>query len=202
MTETILTSVSLLITIVFIFAYIPQTRELISIKTAAGVSPLFWAFIALSTTLSAYNAVTTGNGGTSTYYGAIYNASMALILFDRVLTLRYGKTFFTGSYFIVALTIIYVLHSILAVQYSQLMATVSIVAAYVAQLRHFAVKRTAEGTKPSLYFLFAFGLTLLTYVMAITDVSIYVIMTEIVNVILLLICGTVSTILKRKEAVQ
>lgn len=202
MTETWIAPLSLAIPIIFTFAYIPQTRELFSVKTATGVSPLFWAFIALSTTLSAFNAVTTGSGDASAYYGAIYNASMALILFDRVLTLRYGKTFFTGSYFVVALTIIYVLHIVLDIQYSQIMATVSVVAAYVAKLRHFAVKRTAEGIKPSLYFLFAFGLTLLTYVMAITDVSIYVIMTEIVNVILLLICSTVSTILKRKEAVQ
>lgn len=180
-------------------AFLPQSVALFKTKVADGVSPFFWLLISLSTSYSLFNLLSSGNGEWYSYLGQIINAGMSFIILARVLYIRYGVSVKGLAFLIAYMVVNGTVYYFTSLEVSQSIATAAIVAAYVDQLIHFARKRTADGTKPSLYFLFAAGLALLVVIMVLTNASIYVVITEVVNIILLLICGTMSTVLGRKN---
>lgn len=184
---------------IFTLAYVPQLKTTATTKSTDGVSPFFWALVSLSTSYSLYNVIATGSAEWYVYVGQIINAGIAVLLFAWITGLRY-RLVPTLVIVTVYAVINIAVHQACSLETSQSIATVAIILAYVDQLTHFIRKRNAEGTNPKLYFMFALGLGLLTVVMAITDVSIHVIITELVNITLLLICGVLSHRLQ-KEAV-
>lgn len=195
----IVLALNIVLLILLTAAFLPQSVALFKTKVADGVSPFFWPLISLPTAYSLFNLLASGNGEWYVYLGQILNAGMSFILFARVLYIRHGMSVKGVSLLIAYMAINGTVYCLTSLEVSQSIATAAIVAAYVWQIIHFARKRTADGTKPSLYFLFAAGLALLVVIMVLTNASIYVIITEVVNIILLLICGTMSTVLGRKN---
>lgn len=177
----------------------PQLKTTATTKSTDGVSPFFWALVSLSTSYSLYNVIATGNAEWYVYVGQIINVGIAVLLFAWITGLRY-RLVPTLLIVTVYAVINFAVHQAVSLETSQSIATVAIILAYVDQLTHFIRKRNAEGTNSKLYFMFAQGLALLTVVMAITDVSIHVIITEVVNITLLLICGMLSHRLQKEAA--
>lgn len=195
----LLLTLNIAIIAIFTLAYVPQLKTTATTKSTDGVSPFFWALVSLSTSYSLYNVIATGNAEWYVYVGQIINAGIAVLLFAWITGLRY-RLVPTLLIVTVYAVINFAVHQAVSLETSQSIATAAIILAYVDQLAHFIRKRNAEGTNPKLYFMFAQGLALLTVVMAVTDVSIHVIITELVNITLLLICGVLSHRLQ-KEAV-
>lgn len=187
----LLLTLNIAIIAIFTLAYVPQLKTTATTKSTDGVSPFFWALVSLSTSYSLYNVIATGNAEWYVYVGQIINAGIAALLFAWITGLRY-RLVPTLVIVTVYAVINFAVHQAVSLETSQSIATAAIILAYVDQLAHFIRKRNAEGTNPKLYFMFAQGLALLTVVMAITDVSIHVIITEVVNITLLLICGILS----------
>lgn len=187
----ILLLLNIAVVIILTHAYVPQLRTTYKTRTAEGVSPLFWLLISLSTSYSLYNLLATGEAIWFNYLGQFINATVALILFIWITKLKYRweVTLFVSLVYI--LMNIYV-HSIFTLEVTQTIATIAIVIAYIDQIVHFIRSKNSEGTNPLLYFYFALGLSLLMIIMIITGASIHVIITEAVNITLLIVCGCLS----------
>ncbi|QSN68531.1 hypothetical protein JTZ62_05070 [Mammaliicoccus sciuri] len=187
----ILLLLNIAVVIILTHAYVPQLRTTYKTRTAEGVSPLFWLLISLSTSYSLFNILATGQADWFTYLGQFINATVAFILFVWITKLKYRwevTLFVTLLYVFMNLYV----HNVVTLELSQSIATIAIIAAYFDQILHFIKNKNAVGTNPLLYLYFALGLILLTIIMFMTSVTIYVIVTELVNITLLLICGALS----------
>lgn len=187
----ILLLLNIAVVIILTHAYVPQLRTTYKTKTAEGVSPFFWLLISLSTSYSLFNILATGQADWFTYLGQFINATVAFILFVWITKLKYRweVTLFVILFYV--FINLYV-HSMVTLELSQSIATIAIIAAYFDQILHFIKNKNSVGTNPLLYLYFALGLILLTIIMFMTSVTIYVIVTELVNITLLLICGDLS----------
>jgi len=187
----ILLLLNIAVVVILTHAYVPQLRTTYKTRTAEGVSPFFWLLISLSTSYSLFNILATGQSDWFTYLGQFINATVAFILFVWITKLKYRwevTLFVTLLYVLINLYV----HSVVTLELSQSIATIAIIAAYFDQILHFIKNKNSVGTNPLLYLYFALGLILLTTIMFMTSVSIYVIITELVNITLLLICGILS----------
>lgn len=186
-----LTILNILVVIILTYAYVPQLRTTFSTKSVDGVSVMFWYFISVSTAISLYNLLLSGSGEWYIYLGQIINASIALILFIWInlkkLTLEQTMLITAGH-----ILTLFIALEIFPLAMTQLLATFAILSAYLDQIKHFYKTKKADGTNPKLYFYFALGLTLLVIIMFLTHVSVHVIITELINIALLLICGIYS----------
>lgn len=172
-------------------AYTPQVKTTYLTKSAKGVSTLFWFNISLATSYSLYNTLISASAEWYGYLGQYINAGMALIFVVWIALLKWDRIkaiMYTLAY--IAFNLILFVNVPLEV--SQTVATIAIIIAYVDQIYHFIKTNSAEGTNPWLYFMFATGLTMIVIIMALTGVSIHVIITEVVNIILLIVCGCLS----------
>lgn len=187
----ILLLLNIAVVIILTHAYVPQLRTTYKTKIAEGVSPLFWLLISLSTSYSLFNLLATGDATWYTYLGQIINATVALVLFIWITKLKYRweVTVFVSLLYIFMNGYVYITFNL---EVTQTIATIAIIIAYIDQVVHFIKSKNAEGTNPLLYFYFALGLSLLMIIMITTGASIHVIITEAVNISLLIVCGCLS----------
>lgn len=195
MTLTILNIVAL---IILAHAYVPQLKTTFRTKATEGVSPFFWLLISLSTSYSLFNLLATGNAEWYSYLGQFLNAGVAFILFIWLTKLKHS------GIITVCMTLLYILlnyniYNMFVLEVTQTIATIAIILAYIDQIVHFIRTKRADGTNPFLYYYFALGLSVLVSIMFMTDVSFHVILTELVNIVLLLVCGIMSQILGKNK---
>lgn len=187
----ILLLLNIAVVIILTHAYVPQLRTTYKTRSAEGVSPLFWLLISLSTSYSLFNLLATGNAEAYTYLGQFINATVALVLFIWITKLKYRweVTVFVSLLYIFMNGYVYITFNL---EVTQTIATIAIIIAYIDQVVHFIKSKNAEGTNPLLYFYFALGLSLLMIIMITTGASIHVIVTEAMNISLLIVCGCLS----------
>lgn len=187
-----------LVVIIFSIAYLPQLKTTYKTKSVEGVSTLFWYCISVSTGISLYNLLLTGTGDWLVYLGQIINATVAFVLFvwinKKKLTIEQSLLITVGH-----ILTMYIALVVLPLPMNQLIATIAVIVAYVDQIKHFVKTKNAEGTNPLLYFFFALGLTLLLTIMFLTNASFHIMITEVVNITLLLVCGVLSTKYKKAK---
>lgn len=182
---------NIFVVVIFAIAYIPQLRTTSKTTSVEGVSTMFWYCVSVSTAISLYNLLLTGSGEWYVYLGQIINAGVAFILFvwinNKKLTSELTLLVAIGH-----VLLMYIVLAMFPLPLVQLLATIAIIVAYVDQIKHFIKTKNAEGTNPLLYFFFALGLTLLLVIMILTNASFHIMITETVNIILLLVCGVLS----------
>lgn len=194
----ILLILNILALVILTHAYVPQLKTTFKTRATEGVSIFFWLLISLSTSYSLFNLLATGNAEWYTYLAQFINAGVALLLFVWItgLRVRWELTLF--------ITLLYIFLNVYAYQslplvVTQTVATIAVILAYVDQIAHFIRTKRADGTNPFLYYYFALGLSVLLSIMFMTDVSMHVIVTELVNITLLLVCGIMSQILGKNN---
>ncbi|EKI4464089.1 hypothetical protein PCV68_001068 [Staphylococcus pseudintermedius] len=189
---------NILVVAIFMIGYLPQVYTTIKCKQHKGVSTSFWYYVAVSTSITLHNMIVTGEAEWYMYMGQIVNALFAVIFFvyfNHMRNKHYKARYiaFVAAYLLVTP----MATNLLDVSHSQIVASVAIVAAYVSQLKHFYINKTSEGTNPLLYGLFATGILVLILVLLLTGASTHVIITESINVGLLLVCYVAAVIYKK-----
>ena len=173
----------------FVLGYIPQLNNLLKAlfnnKTAEGVSITFWYLISLALALTYSNF----NSTESSLWVIVpqgLNASMAFLILVTVIMIRFNLchslVYSTG----LGLSI-YAISQLLPTDIAQTVATICIVVAYFTQIYHLYKSKTAEGLSILLFLFIALSLALMTVNIFITGSYSYGGVTEIVNLIMVLI---------------
>jgi|GEM_PF-2590424 ORF061 len=176
--------------VLVIVGYIPALISLIKDKSLNGVSSSFWYLISITVGISFYNIILTG-GTRFQVISLFLNFFLGVIC---LLVLNYRKFKFHGIiYTIMFLLALYLFLGLLtSIEITQTVASVSIVLAYVGQIYKFVKSKSSSGTNKWLYLLIGVGLLSLITSMVLTDVSNHIIITELINFILILICYFMS----------
>ena len=173
----------------FVLGYIPQLNNLLKSlfnnKTAEGVSVTFWYLISLALVLTYSNFHTTESSLWVIVPQGL-NASMAFLILVTVIMIRFNLchslVYSTG----LGLSI-YAISQLLPTDIAQTVATICIVIAYFTQIYHLYKSKTAEGLSILLFLFIALSLALMTVNIFITGSYNYGGVTEIVNLIMVLI---------------
>lgn len=173
----------------FVLGYIPQLNNLLKAlfnnKTAEGVSITFWYLISLALALT-YSNFNTTESSLWVIVPQGLNASMAFLILVTVIMIRFNLyhslVYSTG----LGLSI-YAISQILPTDIAQIVATICIVVAYFTQIYHLYKSKTAEGLSILLFLFIALSLALMAVNIFITGSYSYGGVTEIVNLIMVLI---------------
>ncbi|MDT0700330.1 PQ-loop domain-containing transporter [Staphylococcus chromogenes] len=185
----LLTYLNIAVVIIFAVAYIPQILTTFKANKSDGVSPMFWFLVGFSTLISLFNLLETGEAPWYVYMGQFINTTIAVcfaLWFNYLENKKSGLILYLCPLLYVILIYSLIFHNI--VYLSQIFASIWIVLAYMFQIKHFIKAKTSAGVNPLLFLLFAIGITLLTIIMYLTNASLHIIITEIINVVLLLTC--------------
>ena len=173
----------------FVLGYIPQLNNLLKAlfnnKTAEGVSVTFWYLISLALALTYSNF----NSTDSSLWVIVpqgLNASMAFLILVTVIMIRFNLCH-SLIYGIGLGLSIYAISQLLPTDIAQTVATICIVVAYFTQIYHLYKSKTAEGLSILLFLFIALSLALMTLNIFITGSYSYGGVTEIVNLIMVLI---------------
>jgi len=173
----------------FVLGYIPQLNNLLKAlfnnKTAEGVSITFWYLISLALALTYANF----NSTESSLWVIVpqgLNASMAFLILVTVIMIRFNLchslVYSTG----LGLSI-YAISQLLSTDIAQTVATICIVVAYFTQIYHLYKSKTAEGLSILLFLFIALSLALMTVNIFITGSYSYGGVTEIINLLMVLV---------------
>lgn len=173
----------------FVLGYIPQLNNLLKAlfnnKTAEGVSITFWYLISLALALT-YSNFNTTESSLWVIVPQGLNASMAFLILVTVIMIRFNLyhslVYSTG----LGLSI-YAISQLLPTDIAQTVATICIVVAYFTQIYHLYKSKTAEGLSILLFLFIALSLALMTVNIFITGSYSYGGVTEIVNLLMVLI---------------
>lgn len=187
--DILINTLNIIVVILFTIAYVPQIVTTFKNGNSDGVSEKFWYFVALSTAISLHNLLVTGQAEWYVYLGQIINAGLAFLFFAwfNIKNNKDDKLLLSG-YFLAYLIVLPLTTNFTMIELSQGLASATIIVAYIYQIHHFYIVKSSEGVNSLLFLLFAVGIGILTIIMSLTGVNPHVIITEVINIILLLIC--------------
>lgn len=197
----IATILSILSPIFYILGYIPGMKTFYKEKTVAGVGTYFWELVTLTISFSFYTLIIT-NADLFNLVVVGINLFFAIVLLTWKNIIKYKGwqgILFTLIYFAFNLGIYFIIG--LPISVLQTIATISIILAYIDQVIHFIIYKTAKGVNKNLYLIIGIGILLLTISMIINGVYLHVIITEIVNLILILICYALTILYSKRDKV-
>lgn len=185
-----LTIITIIGGIILTVGYIPQLIKLFRTEETAGINNGFWYLITTAVAITAVNLI-------------VDSAPMVLIIIQIANAMLAGVVLLTVHFYrkeydlmnlpvLLVLSVILIVGVILPLEVTQSIASLAIVTAYVTQLITLFKAPSVAGVAPSLYLLIAIGLGIMATKMFVTEVSIYIITTELVNITLLLLCASVS----------
>ena len=190
---------SIIAPIFYILGYLPGLKAFIKEKTDKGVGNYFWEFIVLSVGISFLTLIiTSGNLFNLVVVGI--NLLFAILMLTWKNSISHGVLIGTGFtvVFLVFGTLVYLFLGI-PISVLQTVATVSIILAYVNQITHFILFKTAKGVSKNMYLVIGLGILLLLISMIINGVYLHVLITELVNLILIGICYVLTIFYSRKD---
>jgi len=167
----------LIVSVLFILAYIPQIKTLFSVKNIRGVSKVFWLCIALATTITASTLIEEQ----SVWYVIVPQCINAVIALLILLLVSFKKHKVYGLWV-----------------YLMMFAFASIAFAYLEQIAHLMYKKTAQGVNYLLYVGFSAGLGIMIINMSVTHAPLSAIITESVNLVMMGIATLITIILNKK----
>ncbi|BCG66332.1 hypothetical protein [Staphylococcus phage vB_SsapH-Golestan101-M] len=173
--------------ILYIVGYLPGLRAMYIDKSVEGVSQFFWELVLTTVSFSFYTLIVTGADIVNIVVVGC-NMFLALVMLAWKNMLRYQETgvLYTMLYIVINLMVYFTFGIPLHVLQS--IATLTIILAYVDQIIRFAVRKTAVGTRPLLYFILGMAILFLILNLILTHAYIHVIITEAVNLVLIMIC--------------
>ena len=193
-----LTVITIVGGIILTIGYIPQLIKLFKTEETAGINNGFWYLITTAVTITAINLII-DSAPTVLIIIQIVNATLAGVV---LLTVHFYRKEYTlmNLPVVLVLSVILISGVVLPLEVTQSIASLAIVTAYLTQLVTLFKAPSVAGVAPSLYLLIAVGLGIMATKMFVTEVSAYIITTEIVNIILLLLCASVSFFYQHKGA--
>lgn len=194
-----LTVITIVGGIILTVGYIPQLIKLFKTEETAGINNGFWYLITTAVTITAINLII-DSAPTVLIAIQIVNATLAGLVLLTVHVYRKEYTLMNLPVVLVLSIIVFAGGAILPLEVTQSIASLAIVTAYLIQLVTLFKAPSVDGVAPSLYLLIAVGLGIMATKMFVTEVSAYIITTEIVNIILLLLCASVSFFYQHKGA--
>lgn len=188
--------------ILVVIGYIPGIISLVKDKNLSGVSDSFWYFICFTVGISFFNIIKGDSNGT--LFQEISLSLNLLLGLACLFILNYRKYNVFGiiNTIIFILTTYLILNIIPSIGVTQVIASISIILAYVGQILKFYKSKSSSGTNRWLYLLIGFGLMCLIVSMLITEVSLHIVATETINFILILICYFLSNLYVKKGEVN
>src|SRR5699024_7713049 len=182
--------------IILTVGYLPQIFKLYQTGNTDGISLLFWYFIFSAVSITAINLILTA----APVILIVIQLSNALLAAVVVGMVYYYKDQFKFVVMVGFLTfVLTVLVVSLPIEVTQTTSTVLIVAAYVIQLITLIKAESVQGVSAWLFLLIALGLGIMATKMFITEVSIHIIVTEIVNISLLIACAVITFYFQHRE---
>ncbi|AAX92356.1 putative membrane protein [Staphylococcus phage Twort] len=173
------TMYAILITI----GYIPGLKSLVKDRNVDGVSRWFWYLIITTVGISFYNLLHTE----STNFQIISVGINLLLGIVCLLVVVFRKKDLFIFVFIVILSLfLFTFGS--KVEVTQTVATLSIILAYISQIIQFYKTKQSDGTNKWLYLIIGFAIGLLSVSMVLTNTTPHIVITELVNMLLILIC--------------
>lgn len=181
--------------ILLLGGYAPQIIKLHKTKIPTGISVLFWVMIAIGCTSILIN-MHIQDSPKEVQFTQLLNAigawyTLSLVMYCRHIRgektkMNRGVTFVFCAIFIVILTITYNKPIEQFGHALQVLGTVALLTAYLPQIIHLYKVKDATGISRWLYVVLSVGLLCVTVNMIITNTSIGIIITEFVNIALLL----------------
>lgn len=173
--------------VLYIVGYLPGLRAMYIDKSVEGVSQFFWELVLTTVSFSFYTLIITGADIVNIVIVGC-NMFLALVMLAWKNILRYQEigTLYTILYIVINLMVYFGFD--IPLHILQSIATITIVLAYIDQIIRFAVRKTAVGTSPLLYFILGMAIWFLMFNLILTHAYIHVIITEAVNLILIMIC--------------
>lgn len=186
-----------IVSIAFLFAYLPQLESLYKTKKIEGVSTFFWMLIALSTAITASN-LWEAHAVWFVFVPQYINSTIALIILLWVAFKKYegyGLWIALMSYsFLISIFAAHVNNEVI-----QHWASVFIMIAYIEQIIHMIVKKTSEGINYLLYVGFATGLSIMVANIITTGAPVSAAITEGVNIVMMIIAIIMTIFLNKKN---
>lgn len=181
---------SIIVTVIFILAYVPQIKLLKDYeklgKTPTGVSLSFWVSLTIALFITFSNFVFT-NSSLLVIVPQFINTLIASYVLGSVMAAKIkdiNLLHFTITVLTVALVI---LLSIILIDFTQILASALIIYAYLSQIFSIAVKRNVDGLSIKLFFFIALALSLMIANIVLTGSYSMAIYTETFNLLLILI---------------
>lgn len=181
---------SIIVTVIFILAYVPQIKLLKDYeklgKTPTGVSLSFWVSLTIALFITFSNFVFT-NSSLLVIVPQFINTLIASYVLGSVMAAKIkdiNLLHFTITVLTVALVI---LLSIILIDFTQILASALIIYAYLSQIFSIAVKRNVDGLSIKLFFFVALALSLMIANIVLTGSYSMAIYTETFNLLLILI---------------
>lgn len=177
--------------ILYIVGYFPGARAMYKDKSVEGVSQFFWEFVLTTVSFSFYTLVITSADMLNlVVVGGNMVLALVMLTWKNILRHSYLGILYTILYVVANLIIYFVLGLPLAVL--QTIATIAIVLAYIDQIIRFITRKTSKGTSPYLYLILGLAILFLVLNLIMTNAYTHVIITELANMILILICFSLS----------
>lgn len=186
-----------IVSIAFLFAYLPQLESLYKTKKIEGVSTFFWMLIALSTAITASN-LWEAHVIWYVFVPQYINSTIAVIILLWVAYKKhdgYGLWIVLMAYaFLISIFAAHVSNEVI-----QHWASVFITVAYIEQIIHMIVKKTSEGINYLLYVGFATGLSIMVANIITTGAPVSAAITEGVNIVMMIIAIIMTIFLNKKN---
>lgn len=195
-----LTIITIIGGIILTVGYVPQLVKMYKTDNTDGINVGFWYLITVAVTITAVNLLV-GSAPLVLVTIQIINAALACVVLISVHFYRkeFNKIIVPA---ILVVTVIVLTGFFLPIEVTQNMASLAIVIAYVSQLITLIKSPSVTGVAPSLYLLIAIGLGIMATKMFVTDVSPYIIVTEVINIALLLACALVTFSLQNRDNLE
>lgn len=164
--------------------YIPALISLIKDNTVKGVSHHFWSLIVITVSISFTSLMVTH---ATPFQVVSVGLNLTLGIVCLILYSIRKKDLYPIMFSIIFMFIIMIVMNY-SISSAQTIATITIVLAYVSQIYNFYKTKNAEGTNRYLFLIIGIGLACLVTSMILTNTYIHVMITELVNLILIMVC--------------
>ena len=173
--------------ILVVVGYFPGLKSIIKEKHLTGVNSSFWYLVNTTVGISFYNLFILQE-----HIFQICAVGINLLLGLLCLFIvNYKKQHVQGLVYTLVFILVLGAFVVWLHQYpqvSQNVATVSIILAYIGQVFTFCNNKTSSGTNKWLYLLIGLGLSLLIISMILTNTYTPIVITELVNFVLIMVC--------------
>lgn len=181
---------SIIVTVIFILAYVPQIKLLKDYerlgKTPTGVSLSFWVSLTIALFITFSNFVFT-NSSLMVIVPQFINALIASYVLGSVMILKIKNINMLHVTIAFLIGVIVILLLVISTDFTQIFASALIIYAYLSQIFSIAVKRNVDGLSIKLFFFVALALSLMIANIVLTNSYSMAIYTETFNLLLILI---------------
>lgn len=164
--------------------YIPALISLIKDNTVKGVSHHFWSLIVITVSISFTSLMVTH---ATPFQVVSVGLNLTLGIVCLILYAIRKKDLYPIMFSIIFMFIIMIIMNY-SIPSAQTIATITIVLAYISQIYNFYKTKNAEGTNRFLFLIIGIGLACLVTSMILTNTYVHVMITELVNLILIMVC--------------